>query len=810
MSGGPDEGKAGLLSAAERGQTMSAGARWAVRALVVAVIVVGLGATVAVANGVPPRVSAFVQGVLGGAAGAATAGPSAGAAASATTDATTDSTTPPGEALTNATNPAGDATAPAGDATTDATTAADTSTGLIDPRTDPDAYKAALQQARDAADPAAVTPDAAELAAYERALEVTRGTSTTPEEHGESPGDVAQSRLVRLQDARWSLIARTGAPATRADTVDVVPAGTRVSLDQLVARGSATRVDDTTVLVTRSVFVARGAVLDLTAPGQSIRLLSGAHGAVSIVAWGGTVTLAGTTDSPVALTSWDEDAGASDLDVSDGRSYLRVHEGTLSIDHANVADLGYWSGRTGGIAVTGTLAAASTATVTHSVITGQHIGLYLAFSAAPTIDDTLVRASSAQAVVLANGTSSPVISASTLTGSGGDGLVVRPGVDDVTLTGSTVTRNGAYGIRADGRPQADAANSSGFSVEGSWGLAIDGSTIGDNRAGGLWVRGTGGVDLEGNTVDQRTVGLRLTDAQGTVAQNTVHVEPGDGIVLEGASTAVTARANLVTGEGPSAIRLPEDGTGTVAESGNDTTGWTGRWEALLWVEAHPLALLWGLLLVIPIVGIGFVFYRMRRQRAIRELVEASTIAIAAAEKTRYERDRAGGEAEPPLGSAADAGAPSASAAAPSGSAAAPSAQRTVPRAGGTAYRPGRETVAPESRYTHRPAATAGAAAAARSAAPQHPAAPPHRAAPPNQHAPAAPRPAPARAATKTLTPPPSIAGSDFGQFSSVEELAVAAVLDAGKPIDSVAHALRVPIGSVAGWVAKARRARGEL
>lgn len=731
MSAGPDRDpeRSELLSAAERGQTMGSGARWAVRAVVVGVIVLGFGATVAVANGVPPRVSAFLQGVVGGdAAEAAAASPSAGATAARSTEA---------EAEAGA-------------------------EALIDPRTDPDGYAAALQQARDEADPEAVSPDAAELAAYQRALEVTRGISTTPEEQGEDPAAVVQSRLVRLQDARWSLLARTGATATRPDTVDVIPRGSTVTLDQLVARGSATRIDAATVLVTRSLFVARGAVLDLTAPGQSIRLLSGEHGSVTVVAWGGTVTLAGTEASPVGLTSWDEEAGRSDIDVADGRSYLRVHEGTLTIDHANVADLGFWSGRTGGLAVTGTLASPSSATVTHSVITGQHIGLYLAFAAAPTIDDTLVRASSAQAVVLANGTVSPTVGASTLTGSGGDGLDVRPGVDDVTLTGSTVTRNGGYGIRADGRPQADGANSSGFSVEGSWGMSVDGSTIGDNRAGGLWVRGTGGVALEGNTIDQRTVGLRLTDAQGTVAQNTVHVEPGSGIVLEGAATAVTARANLVTGEGPAAIRLPEDDAGTVAEAGNDTTGWTGRWEALLWVEAHPLALLWGLLLVIPIVGIGFVFYRMRRQQAIRELVEASTIALAAAEKAKYEWARAGGGEEP---------SPSLVAAGQS----VPPLQRVAPRVAGTAYRAGREASAPEPRYAPRQAAATPTPM---------------------------PKPAP--------TPAPSVAGTDFGQFSSVEDLAVAAVLDAGKPIDTVAHALRVPVGSVAGWVAKARRARGEL
>jgi hypothetical protein len=51
------------------------------------------------------------------------------------------------------------------------------------------------------------------------------------------------------------------------------------------------------------------------------------------------------------------------------------------------------------------------------------------------------------------------------------------------------------------------------------------------------------------------------------------------------------------------------------------------------------------------------------------------------------------------------------------------------------------------------------------------------------------------------------AASATGRFSSIEQLAITAVIDAGKPIDTVARTLRVSPSAVAYWVAKAKAER---
>ncbi len=53
------------------------------------------------------------------------------------------------------------------------------------------------------------------------------------------------------------------------------------------------------------------------------------------------------------LTSWDPNINTADTRVNDGRAYVRVIGGELRMSHAQVEYLGFWSGSTGGLALTG-------------------------------------------------------------------------------------------------------------------------------------------------------------------------------------------------------------------------------------------------------------------------------------------------------------------------------------------------------------------------------------------------------------------------------------------------------------------------
>ncbi|WP_368497089.1 right-handed parallel beta-helix repeat-containing protein [Herbiconiux sp. A18JL235] len=857
-------GDSGSLTAVERGDTMGRGRRMLVRLGVGILIVGSVAAVVLVLNGVPARVSAFLGSVASAVVGApATPGASGtpSAPAATTTSAADTPATAAGPATPVEAAPAvdgegtidvppapGDGTtdaAPApGDGTTDAAPATGDGTTDVAPATGDGTTDAASAAGDGEADAPPVSGDRALVEAAAQAV-ATMGPTPTWAPYPVDEDSAYEAALVAAHDARWSMLARgLSIVSDPAGSVMVLsPIGRPYTLDDLIDLGGITRVDDTTVLMTKTIFVGRGAELDLSAPGQTLRMSSGASGFTPLVVWGGTLKLTGAEDAPFSVTSWNAADGGPDLDTNDGRAYIRVHEGTLVADRIAVANLGFYSGRTGGLALTGSTAALSTGTISHSRVDGDHIGLFLDSATKVAVDDTTF-AGSLDSGVLVSGVLGLELDTVTVSGSGAQGVEVRPGSADVAIRSSTLSDNARYGLDFDGTPPVAGANPGGLSPGNAWWLTLEKSTLSGNGSGGAQVSGTSGVQLTDNAVEQSRLGLRLTDSQGSVTGNRVSVASGSGIVVEGAHTSLTVSGNTVSGEGPSAI-VTRDGADDVTATGNDDSGWTERWEVLLWVEAHPLALLWGLLLVIPVLGIAFVFYRVRRQRTIRELVESTTIALARADLERYRLARGVAvSADAPSAMVSDAvvadavvadavlaGAPSTGAglgvglvAAAGAGVGAAAGDPLVPRrtklsgvaaSGGSSDvwlvggPPGRDVVEPAPRGAASPPG-ASAAPGARSAVAAAPrsgvdagagAAPSASAVPSRNSVPSLP------ASIASLSTGRGAPGAGLGSFSSVEELAVAAVLDAGKPIDRVAHALRVPVGSVAGWVAKARRAR---
>ena len=114
------------------------------------------------------------------------------------------------------------------------------------------------------------------------------------------------------------------------------------------------RLTDGSYLLLENLYVGMGATLDLNTPnGLTLRMASNATGFVSIVSFDGEIDLSGSAKHPMTITSWDPQTDTPDTDPSDGRAYIRVIGGKFSMVHVNVNDLGFWSGATGGISLTG-------------------------------------------------------------------------------------------------------------------------------------------------------------------------------------------------------------------------------------------------------------------------------------------------------------------------------------------------------------------------------------------------------------------------------------------------------------------------
>ena len=673
--------------------------------------------------------------------------------------------------------------------------------------------------------------------------------SSADESAASSASYVAQGRLVKSEDHRLYVIARQGqrGAAKGEPTLVLDGANGPYSLATLIHRGAMVREGDNTFRLVKRVVVQRGATLRIDKPGATILLTSGAKKLTSIVGWGANVTLVGTAEKPLTVKSYDPATQGADLDLSDGRAYIRVDEATLSTRNVAVSSLGFWSGRTGGLAVTGTIENPGRASIRSTTSGDLQVGLYLSAVVDSRVVDSVIDSSRQQGIEIGNGSSLVAIRRTTIENSGTSGIVARTGTSDLVLDHVTVADNPEIGLRFDGAALASGPNSAGYSVENAHGLVVRDSTFTNNRGGGIVVESTHAVSISRTTLTQRGIALSVSgDSRGVVLDalvaestvrdavqvsdgvkhlvvrrstltgvhtgimvrdadlaalaNTVTVESGTGIHLSGKHANAVVIANDFHGRGPDAI-LVQQASGSVSDIGNTVSGWTVQTEVLKWWEDHPLAWLWGALLVIPFIGVFFIFRRSRSQRKLRALVESTTLAVALAEKERYDEARATGR---------------------------PTQAQDLPELAPVspddvsleAFPELEEDLAPEDLAPRRTTRLPPPLAAPKSSpeggelrstdtlvsdslvsdrlSPNY--------APP----PTAPSPFSARFAPPLRDAVPSMPrvsrdvaeAASAGRFSSVEQLAVSAVLEGQKPISVVARTLKVPTSLVAYWVSK--------
>jgi hypothetical protein len=122
----------------------------------------------------------------------------------------------------------------------------------------------------------------------------------------------------------------------------------------LVQYGALVMLPHNAALLLDNVYVASNATLNLG--GTSLRTLyldSGSGGFASIVGWGGNLRFHGTSAAPMTILGWDRSANAPASDTGYGRPYIREAGGSMTLSDVRASSLGFWSGRTGGVAWTG-------------------------------------------------------------------------------------------------------------------------------------------------------------------------------------------------------------------------------------------------------------------------------------------------------------------------------------------------------------------------------------------------------------------------------------------------------------------------
>jgi len=356
---------------------------------------------------------------------------------------------------------------------------------------------------------------------------------------------------------------------------------------------------DGSYVLSESIYIARGATLDLsTTTGLTLKMLSDPSGFASIVSFGGNMIISGTAQHPVNIMSWDPQTQSPETDVAQGRAYIRGIGGQFRMSYANVTDLGFWSGRTGGISLTGTTrpSAGSTsgptpttstggsgsgtatgqtpvttspagsgsgtgdefsvpgmsyvsAEIDHSTITGDAFGLFVSTAQGVAISDTTVTGSLVEGIDLHRLTTQVEIQNVVANQNDGPGFDVSRAAQQVQIADSTADYNLGNGFTVNGEPISQGASASGEPL-GSYGNnSITSSTAQGNSHYGIEVLGGLNITLNKNTIIGNQMGIVVSKATQTISifDNNLEQQDREGIAIIDGVQSATVTGNQIQG-----------------------------------------------------------------------------------------------------------------------------------------------------------------------------------------------------------------------------------------------------------------------
>ncbi|MGP9539198.1 right-handed parallel beta-helix repeat-containing protein [Brachybacterium sp. AOP43-C2-M15] len=423
----------------------------------------------------------------------------------------------------------------------------------------------------------------------------------------EYPGDPArESAEARAEERRLTDVATmvdstrwafpTGAapltlPSGDSSTVVLLAREAPYTLEELadLVPEAVEREADGAYLISSHLVVDRGATLRIhDDSGLVVRLESTSESFASIVSLGGVLDIAGAEEEPVEISGWDSSRRTADDDTSDGRAYIRALAGSVDARDVDLRSLGFWSGPTGGLALTGSdsprIETASgeviadpeeasavepdpsspvllpdpdeekedrtvSASLERVSARGAAIGVFAANTAQLRISDSDFSHNLLDGVVLHRFVTAAQLTEVTAHSNGGDGIRAGRGTTDVSIDGAEVSGNRGNGITLDGAALADGPGATGIATGVFGGHAVTGSSVAGNGRYGIQVTGGAGMVLRDNSVSRHTSGIVVngTASETEVSGNRVRFSTQHGISLRDDVTDALIRGNTVSG-----------------------------------------------------------------------------------------------------------------------------------------------------------------------------------------------------------------------------------------------------------------------
>jgi hypothetical protein len=430
----------------------------------------------------------------------------------------------------------------------------------------------------------------------------------------------------------------------------------------LVQYGALVMLPHQAALLLDNVYVSTNASLSLGGPTlRTLYLDSGSGGFASIVAWDGNLAFHGTSNQPMTIMGWDRSTSSPAADLGYGRPYIREAGGNMTLTDVRVTSMGFWSGRTSGVAWTGLSGKPSTGGATSSTFTGDTYGAFVSRGSDMTFRDDLFEFNTLDGLHIHRYSQNTTVVSSSAVRNGANGFAVSQATQNTLLEGDISEHNSGDGFFLNGRPLATGASASGGSIAPGSGTTVEYSAASNNGKIGILAEGGMGTVIEGDQVcaaGVTAVAVRDTATDAVVTGNTVWCHPSSGFAIgpnapgtvlagnavDGARTAFLIRTaghvemdtNLVTDA--TVFGVSSRGASSVVTGTNDTFAGTGfraidaregapmpalyatntaGWAVhahttfLTYLQFHPLAAMW--LCVLILVVLTWAWSRARRR-----------------------------------------------------------------------------------------------------------------------------------------------------------------------------------------------------
>jgi Right handed beta helix region len=429
----------------------------------------------------------------------------------------------------------------------------------------------------------------------------------------------------------------------------------------LVQYGALVMLPHHAALLLDNVYVSTNASLSLGGPTlRTLYLDSGSGGFTSIVGWDGNLAFHGTSTEPMTIMGWNRATSSPAADLGSGRPYIRESGGNMTLTDARATSMGFWSGRTSGVAWTGLSGKPSTGGATSSTFTSDTYGAFVSRGSGLRFRDDLFEFNALDGLHIHRYSQNTTVVSSSAVRNGANGFAVSPATQNTLLEGDISQHNSGDGFFLNGRPLATGASASGGSIASGSGTTVEDSAASNNGQIGILAEGGRGTVIKGDQVcaARTAVAVRDTAKDAVVTGNTVGCHPSSGFAVgpqapgtvlagnavdgartaflirtaghvemdtnlatnatvfgvssRGASSVVTGTNDTFAGTGFRAVDARE-GAPVPALYATNTAGWTVHAPVtfLTYVQFHPLAAMW--LGVLALVALAWAWSRTRRR-----------------------------------------------------------------------------------------------------------------------------------------------------------------------------------------------------